>query len=167
MANMTAGSAGTTSWVALVDHLDTLVRSQPVYPCFLLVHPHIAVLRTTAQRLVAHYGWSTVSLGTFLSEALLDVAPQRRPHEVRPLLNRALRQALPGPVVCTDIDLLFEPSLSLDPLWLLRECSRRTPLVVMWPGQFENGVLSYAVPAHGHYRIWPRPDLCDGCILQL
>jgi len=69
-----------------------------------------------------------------------------------------------GPLLVTQIDLLFEPSLRLDPLTLLRGLSRQRPLLVAWPGSFQNGVLAYAVPEHSHYRIWPRPDLREDCV---
>lgn len=64
-----------------------------------------------------------------------------------------------GPVLCTDTDLLFEPALGLDPLALLRQASRMTRLVVTWPGTYRDGILTYAVPRHGHYRAWQRPDV--------
>jgi len=68
-----------------------------------------------------------------------------------------------------DIDILFEPTLALDPLHLLRETSRLRPLIVLWPGAFVKGVLAYASadPAHAHYRTWGRPELCPDCIIPL
>jgi hypothetical protein len=63
----------------------------------------------------------------------------------------------PGPVLCTEIDLLFEPSLELDPLPLLVDISRATRLVIAWPGSYVGGVLAYAAPEHAHYRTWRQP----------
>jgi hypothetical protein len=167
MVNTAVQPAGMTSWVALIDHLSRLLTSQPVYPCFVLVHPHISTLQTTAERLVDYYGWPMISIGTIVSQALLDVLPQRRPSQIRPVLHQALRHTSTGPILCTDIDLLFEPSLSLNPLRLLRDGSRQTPLIVMWPGQVDDTTLGYAVPEHAHHRTWPRGELCDGCIVPL
>ena len=70
-----------------------------------------------------------------------------------------LGQMAPGPVSCTDIDLLFEPTLELDPLGLLRDVSRVTRLVVAWPGSYADDVLAYAVPDHSHYRTWRKPGV--------
>jgi hypothetical protein len=64
-----------------------------------------------------------------------------------------------GSVLYTDIDLLFEPTLELDPLRLMRDVSRQTRLVVTWPGSYLDNVLSYAVPGHDHYRIWRRSEV--------
>jgi hypothetical protein len=65
----------------------------------------------------------------------------------------------PGPVLCTDIDLLFEPSLSLNPLRLFKDAGRITRLIVAWPGTYRDDVLSYAVPDHAHYRTWRNPKI--------
>jgi hypothetical protein len=65
----------------------------------------------------------------------------------------------PGPVLCTDIDLLFEPRLSLNPLRLFKDAGRITRLIVAWPGIYRDDVLSYAVPDHAHYRTWRNPKI--------
>lgn len=70
-----------------------------------------------------------------------------------------LREMSPGPILCTNVDLLFEPTLKLDPLRLMRDASRVTRLVVTWPGSYGDGVLAYAVPDHGHYRTWRKPEV--------
>ena len=70
-----------------------------------------------------------------------------------------LRDISPGPVLCTNIDLLFEPTLKLDPLRLMRDVSRVTRLVVAWPGSYVDNVLAYAVPDHSHYRTWRKPEV--------
>jgi len=58
-----------------------------------------------------------------------------------------------------EIDVLFEPTLKLDPLGLLRQFSRVTKLIVTWPGTYINDVLAYAVPEHSHYRTWRQPGI--------
>lgn len=150
-----------------LNAVEKFLQSSPYHPCLLLVHPHIAQLRTAIEQLNRHFDWPTISVGTLLSKALLNVAPAKRSREAGKALRNAINQHRPGPLICTDIDLLFEPSLTLNPLHLLRQTSRQVTLVVTWPGTFENNVLAYAVPAHGHYRTWPQPDLCDTCIIPL
>jgi hypothetical protein len=73
----------------------------------------------------------------------------------------------PGPLLCTGIDLLFEPSLKLNPLHIFLDASRTTSLVIAWPGTCEEGKLTYAVPSHAHNRTWPTADLCDYCIVPI
>ena len=108
---------------------------------------------------MAEYDWPHLSIGRQLSEALLSELPERRSRTARRWITDFLGERSPGPVLCTRIDLLFEPTLNLDPLALLRRASRTTRLVVMWPGSYENDVLAYAVPEHSHYRTWRQPDV--------
>lgn len=80
---------------------------------------------------------------------------------------QAVQPLAPGPVLCADVDLLFEPALALDALRVFRETSRVVPLVVLWPGAFTARQLAYAQPAHAHYRVWRRTELSDDCIVNL
>lgn len=98
--------------------------------------------------------WQVVSIGGELSAFLVVSGQVDRSRSTRDWLLDELRKRSPGPVVCKDVDLLFHPSLNLDPLVLFRQASRHTKLVVLWPGRYSNGVLSYAVPEHKHYRFW-------------
>lgn len=110
----------------------------------------------TLEKLLSSFShdWQVISIGRELSAFIVissEIDPSRAS---RQWLEDELRRKAPGPVVCQDIDLLFHPSLKLDPLALFRQSSRHTKLIVLWPGEYENGVLSYAVPEHKHYRFW-------------
>ena len=122
--------------------------------CLVLVHPVIARLQAEAGRLASQYALPSVSIGPSLAQALLTVPPRRQPVASATTLKDLLGEFDPGPVLCTDIDLLFEPTLKLDPLRLLLECSRVTRMIVAWPGDYDHGTLEYAVSEHGHYRTW-------------
>jgi hypothetical protein len=98
--------------------------------------------------------WQVLSIGGELSAFLVVSSEVDRSKVSRDWLLEELRKKSPGPVICKDIDLLFHPSLNLDPLVLFRQASRHTKLVVLWPGSYNNGVLSYAVPEHNHYHLW-------------
>jgi hypothetical protein len=102
--------------------------------------------------------WQVISIGKELSEFLVTTGENDRSRATRDWLVEELRRKSPGPVVCKDVDLLFHPSLNLDPLVLFRQASRFTKLVVLWAGSFSDGVLSYAVPEHNHYRHWKDID---------
>lgn len=149
------------------DQVTRLLVSQLVYPCVLLTQTDVGRLDATGRALLDRFGWPVLSVGDQLSTALLDVAPRRRPRVAGQALAEAVGRLAPGPIVCSAIDLLFEPALELDALRLLRESSRLAPLVVLWPGQYQARVLSYAVPEHAHYRTWRQTELCDGCIIGL
>lgn len=119
----------------------------------LLVTPDVVALARLAQALRAATAWEQIALGPALSAWLLAQAGPPTPR----LLRQGVQVCLAGqdaPTICTDIDLLFEPTLQLDPLALLRQQSQRRPLAVCWPGTYTAGQLAYAVPTHAHYRAW-------------
>lgn len=147
--------------------IDRFLATPPYHACLLLIHHDIAKLQTISQRTLKQYGWVNVSIGTSLSKTLLSVATKSRSGQARRTFSELVRPHRPGPVLCTDIDLLFEPSLALDGLSLLREASRQINLIVMWPGAFEHDVLAYATADHAHYQTWNQTDLCDYCIVTL
>ncbi len=144
-----------------------LLAGNLYFPCVLLVHPTIAALHSAQQSLASQQQWPTVSVGGFLSAALSELPFRFWQRTAQRSFDDEMLRHAPGPAICTDIDLLFEPSLRLDPLKLMRDASRQTPMVVMWPGQYQDNWLSYAVPEHAHYRTWRPTDLCDQCIIPL
>ena len=149
--------------------IDRFLMARPFYACCLLVHHEIRVLEQACAYLTSRYRWPMVSIGTVLGEALQDVEHTRRPNASFTVLSQAIQVHVSGPVLCTDSDILFEPSLHLDPLRLLRETSRVAPLIVTWAGGYDGGVLTYATanPLHAHYRAWRNPGLCEDCIVVL
>ena len=149
------------------DEVAHLLARQLYYPCVLLTQTDVGRLDTAGRYLSERFGWPMLSMGDQLSVALLEIAPRRRPRVAGQAVAEAVGRLAPGPIVCSYIDLLFEPTLELDPLRLLREASRLAPLVVLWPGQHQERTLSYAAPEHAHYRTWRQTELCDGCIMGL
>jgi hypothetical protein len=128
-------------------------------PCLLVVHPDIGQLADAARELLSIYDWSHLSVGSELSEKLLSETSRHRSLAASRWLKARLRDSAPGTVLCTEIDLLFDPTFHLDPLKLFCHVGRVTRLVVTWPGSYQADVLSYAVPDHSHYRIWRRPEV--------
>lgn len=146
---------------------EAFLADSSYYPCCLLVSPEIARLQQACDALERRYHWPTLSIGAELSDALLSRAPESRSRAVKPPLISALQQRGAEPVLCVDIDLLFEPTLALDPLALLRDLSRSVRLIVTWPGSVANGTLAYAVPAHARYRTWTIDNLSPSCVVSL
>jgi hypothetical protein len=147
--------------------LDTIERFRGTSrPCLLLVHPSIRRLDEVAQELLSTYDWPRLSIGQELGTALLAETPQRRPLRANRWMKARIGDLAPGPVLCTQIDLLFEPALSLNPLPLFKDVGRITRLVVTWPGTYEDDVLAYAVPDHSHYSTWRRPEVAIACMMH-
>ena len=147
--------------------LDRFRQQQLYYPCCLLVSRDVAVLDRAAVEAQRLFAWPLVSMDDVVCEPLLPLSVKERAGQVNELIEMALQAYVPGPVLVTNTDVLFEPSLQLDPLLLYQRASRLLPLVVTWAGSFEPGRLSYAVPEHAHYRLWRTTDLCADCIIQL
>ena len=129
------------------------------HTCLLLVSPDVRKLRDAAYALLPVYDWPHLSVGRELSAVLLSETPQRRPRAADQWIRAALSGMAPGPALCTEIDLLFEPTLKLDPLRLMRDVGKLTRLLVAWPGSYADQVLTYAVPEHSHYRTWRKPGV--------
>ena len=138
---------------AVTDFLSTS------HTCLLLVHPEIRRLEDTADELLFTYGWPRLSVGRELSAVLLSEMPRRRSRTARRWMPIRPREMAPGPVLCTEIDLLFDSALELDPLNLMHGIGRVTRLVVTWPGSYRDDVLAYAIPGHSHYRTWRKPGV--------
>lgn len=121
-------------------------------PLTLIVEREIVEL----EKFLSHISqtWEVISIGKEASSFLIVSSDVDQSRTVRLWLVNELRSKASGSVICTNIDLLFHPSLKLDPLALFRQISRHTKLIVLWPGEYKNGVLSYAVPEHKHYRFW-------------
>lgn len=147
--------------------LDQFLATRSYYPCCILAHTDVRQLQQAADFVLACYHWPLLSIGTALSAALLSMAPPQRARAAHTTLVDAIRPLAPGPLIIIDIDLLFEPSLALEPLRLLRDMSRLATLIVFWPGAVNGDTLSYAVPIHHHHRSWSRIDLPAGNVVPL
>ncbi len=147
--------------------LDHFLEGQPYYPCCLLVSRDVAVLAQAVVEVKRLYPWQVISMDDVVCEQLLPLTVTERAGQANRLINIAIQTYMPGPLLVIDTDVLFEPSLQLDPLLLFQRASRQLPLVVTWAGSFEPGRLSYAVPEHAQNRLWRSPDLCSDCIIQL
>ena len=143
------------------------LATPPYHACLVVVHLEVERLQTAVAAIQGHYRWPTLAISQVLSQEVQAVAPRRRPSLAARALSRAIHAHAPGPLLCTDVTLLFEPVLHLDPLRLFLDAGRQTQLVVAWPGSSGNGVLAYATSAHAHYRTWPLAELCDYCVIIL
>jgi hypothetical protein len=103
-------------------------------------------------------GFTSLDINKALSTSLLSISVSERSRFSQKWLVDTLTLRQKGPVLCTGPDLLFDPSLEIDPLTLFRQAARITQLIVLWPGEYSANILSYAVPEHHHYRTWRISD---------
>jgi hypothetical protein len=152
--------------------LELLPAADALYYRLILVvvspggHGEIAALDAIRERT----GAARINLSLELSRCLVPLADRQRRLQVsrtlRDIVSRAaLAESAHGaerrdaPVLLHNIEILFEATLALDPLRLIKEISRHRTLVVVWPGDIIGGCLTYARPSHPEHRSYPVEDL--------
>ena len=107
-----------------------------------------------------------LNLGLVLSQRLLDVPARQRALQTPQILTDLLTGS--GNLLVDHIELLFDPTLQIDPLRVLKAASRRRSLIVIWPGALtEGGHLVYAEPGHPEYRRYDSADLADVTVVDV
>ena len=109
-------------------------------------------------------GAQLVDLNLELSRRLLELTERQRKLQASRLVGElvgqaAVRNDASGVVLLDNIEILFDVSLSIDPLRLLEEVARNWTLVVAWRGRVDSGRLVYAHPAHPEFRRYQADDL--------
>ena len=133
----------------LLDAVDAVGAAY--YHLVVLVGPHGSGKTRLLQAVAAETGWPVVNLGVELAKSLVDSPPARRSAAAAEATAKLLTQHS-DVVVVDNIEVLFEPSLKLQPLELLKQASRSATLVVAWPGASESGALVYATPGCREHR---------------
>jgi len=98
--------------------------------------------------------WAKLSVGREISHFLISQEVGNYPLSITKFLADVAFLYVKHPVVFYDIDILFEPSIQIDPLNLFRQIGRQNVLIIFWPGTFVGDTLVYAQPEHHHYRFW-------------
>lgn len=89
-----------------------------------------------------------VELGKKLSSSLLEVPVPLRTASVEECFAGCLAES-PGDVTCLDhLEILFEPSLLINPVSLIKGTSRHALIVASWPGTVGQGCLLFGPPDH-------------------
>jgi hypothetical protein len=103
--------------------------------------------------LAKRYQTSVLSVGAALGRALLSVPVSRR-HLQAPDLLRELSDnaAASGLILLDDIELLFDRTLQLNPLDLLKRHAHARRVVAAWPGELQDNRLSYASMGHPEHQ---------------
>ena len=121
-------------------------------PLTFIVNPDFQALTQFQEELPRE--WEVVSIGKDLSKFLIAQEFTDYSQIIHKWLDNYLREKTTDPIICFNVDILFYPTFNLDPLALFRQISRHKRLIVLWTGEYKDGVLSYAQPEHHHYRFW-------------
>lgn len=112
-----------------------------------------------SRHLAEGLGMRRINVGEKLGETLLEVPVNSRPLKVARLLEDLLDDVGDDRVLLDHVEILFEESLKVEPLTLLKSVSRRRLIVVVWRGEIEAGNLVYGLPGHPEYRSYPARDV--------
>jgi ABC-type uncharacterized transport system ATPase component len=107
------------------------------------------LLRQMAARHQAH----VLNVGGVLGRELLTVPSTRRRLQAADLLQERIEGfASNGLLLVDNIELLFDRTLQLSPLDLLRRHAQVRRVVAAWPGEFQQDRLCYATTGHAEHR---------------
>ena len=138
--------------LARLEQLATEIGALHSKLILLVGAPHTgktALLAAFAGRVEA----STLNVGSELGRRLA-VIPQKQRHlqagtELRELADEHAKGDL---LLLDNIELLFDTTLQLNPLDLLKRHAHSRRVVAVWPGELRDGRLTYADMGHSEYR---------------
>jgi hypothetical protein len=94
-----------------------------------------------------------LNIGSTLGKKLAAIPHKQRHLEASALLRELTDKYANGDLILIDnIELLFDKTLHLDPLDLLRRHAHARRVVAVWPGELRNGRLTYADIGHPEYQ---------------
>ena len=114
-----------------------------------------ALLTEMANRLSG----KVVNVNLGLSKRMLELTSRQRTLELGRLLSEAASVDNSAPAFLDNIEMLFEPSLTQDPIRLLKSVARDRTVAVAWNGDVRDGFLTYAELSHPEYYRAPVEDL--------
>jgi len=112
-------------------------------------------------------GLTSLELSEQLCERLLPLSRNDRSRQVSDIIAQMLNGIASDVVWLDRIQVLFEPTLELDPLRQLQELARLKPIVAIWPGQITERFLTFSVPGRDDYQSYSANDLANVPIIHV
>jgi type II secretory pathway predicted ATPase ExeA len=100
-----------------------------------------------------------LNVNLHLSQRMLELPRSRRPRQVDRIVNALAEGNRADLLILDNLEILFDPSLQVDPLRLLKAVSRKQTIVAAWNGTLQDGALTYAEPDHPEYRSYRDVDV--------
>ena len=147
----------TPLWCHIEEQISTLAGLY--YRLMLVVGPSRSGKTTALRRLSAARSWPLVNVNLALSERLLELTSRQRAFEASSLLDRVAKERSGDVLLLDNTEILFDPTLRLDPLRVLQGIARHRSVIASWTGHYDDGPLTYAVPSHPEFRKYEDPDV--------
>lgn len=94
---------------------------------------------------------SSINISRYLSDQLRFISSDKRPFQVVKWLRKVIAEQNNDVIFLHNIEYLFDHELKQNPVKLMEALSGNTVLLILWPGEEEQGVLKYATPEHSEY----------------
>jgi hypothetical protein len=117
----------------------------------LLVAPSGSRKTALLQAVAQENSLPLLNINLELSKRLLELTRSQQARQVERLFKDVIASAQGDVVLLDNLEILFDPSLEVEPLRFLQVTSRNRTLVVTWNGHYRDGTLTYAEPGHPEY----------------
>ena len=142
------------------EQLDRLVReAASLQNRFVLVTGTANERLTTLQNLASTHGSEVLNLGLDFSRRLSSVPKRQRQLQAAGILRELSTEASGTLLIFDQVEVLFDRTLQLDPLDLMKRQSHGRTVVASWPGFHRDGRLIYADTGHPEHQDYPVTGL--------
>ena len=97
---------------------------------------------------------------------MLELSKKQRARQIERLMQSMASEAPSEVIIIDNTEILFDTSLKVDPLRLLKSVSRNRTVVATWNGHMSDGFLTYAEPHHPEHVSYREADV-DVSVVQL
>jgi len=99
---------------------------------------------------------SVLNIGVELGRRLSVISQKQRHLFIGTVLSELADQYAKGDILMIDnIEILFDRTLQLDPLDILKRHAHARRVVAVWPGELRSGRLTYAEMGHAEFQDYP------------
>ncbi|BCU06244.1 BREX-3 system P-loop-containing protein BrxF [Allochromatium tepidum] len=128
----------------------------------LLVGPRHSGKSHLLRQLGTQLNIEPLNVGLELGRRLAATPNNKRGFSAGELLREiADKERTEAPLLLDNLELLFEPSLQINPLDIIRRLAHSKRVVAVWPGELRGDRLVYADMSHPEHRDYSR----DGVII--
>ena len=100
-----------------------------------------------------------INLGIGLSQKLLPLTSRERKLKTYEIVSDLIDAQGAPRLAIDNTEIIFDPSLMINPLGLLQNLSRTRLLIWSWNGEVENGHVTYAYPGHPERQRIPTSEI--------